>query len=293
MTLTRMFRQVRPDVVQTHGAEANFHGLIAARLSGVPVRIGEEIGLPSHSWKAKLVFRQVYRCAQRVIGVSNSVTSWLIANAEISQSKAVSMVSPVDIPKTIVARRDSSLTTFRIGFVGRLQPLKNPLVLIEAVSRLRSEGVPAEVLLIGDGTQREMLEERAVQFGVVRHVQFLGYCDNPASWVCECDIYVQPSISEGFSIALVEAMGCGVPVLATAVGGAPEIIDDGHTGWLLESSSADHVVAALRRAWRDRRELAAIGEAGRSAVLTRFDPARYVRELDALYEEVQRDSVSH
>jgi len=287
--LVGIFRRLRPQVVHTHGAEANFHGLIAAWLAGVPVRIGEEIGIPAHSARARWVFRQVYRLSHRVIGISESVTRWLVESGEVPTSKAVRIYNPVELADGVRPSTGEVPGRFRLGFVGRLEPVKNPVVLIKAVAKLRAEAIPAEVWLVGDGSQREMLEAWAAELGVGDHVRVLGYRDDPAQFVAQCDLYVQPSLSEGFGLALVEAMGCGVPVLATAVGGAPEIIEHGRTGWLLKQPTVEHLVADLRDAWLDRERLASVGRAGREAVLTRFEPVGYLRELEELYGAARKE----
>ncbi|MES1946416.1 glycosyl transferase family protein [Salinisphaera sp. C84B14] len=106
-----------------------------------------------------------------------------------------------------------------------------------------------------------------------------------------CHLYVQPSISEGFGLALVEAMGCAVPVLATSVGGAPEIITHDRTGWLIEKTDASAVAAELQRIWANRAVLPDIGQAGRDAVLSRFLPENYVRDLDHFYSALSHESL--
>lgn len=281
--LVRLFRRLRPEVVHTHGAEANFHGLIAAWLAGVPVRVAEEIGIPTHSVRARRVFRQVYCLAHRVIGISESVTRWLVDGKEVAASKAIRIYNPVELPEGINTVPGQVPGRFRLGFVGRMEPVKNPLVLVEAVAKLRAEGIPAEAWLVGDGSQHGMLEARVAELDLGRHVLLLGYQDDPAQFVSQCDLYVQPSLSEGFGLALVEAMGCGVPVLATAVGGAPEIIEHERTGWLLEGSTLEQVVIDLRRAWLARNRLASVGRSGREAVLARFEPSKYLQDIEALY----------
>lgn len=284
--LFRGLSHIKPHVVHTHGAEANFHGLIAAWLAGVPIRIGEEVGIPSHSAKGRWVFRMVYRLAHRVIGISEAVTGWLVESDEVPADKAVRIYNPVDLTDSIKARPGEVPGRFRLGFVGRLEPVKSPVVLLEAVAKLRSASIPAEVWLVGDGSQREMLAALAKQLQVEQHVSFLGYQKNPAQYISQCDLYVQPSISEGFGLALVEVMACEVPVLATAVGGAPEIIEHGRTGWLLEEPSMEGLVVALKQAWKDQIQLAALGKAGRDAIITRFEPRIYMRELETLYGSI-------
>lgn len=292
LALFRLFRRLRPTVVHSHGAEANFHGLIAARLAGVPVRIGEEIGIPSHSGRARWVFRQLYRTAHCVIGMSSAVTGWLVENGEVPIDKAVRVYNPVKLP---VACHAQAVTpgTLRIGYVGRLEAVKNPLALVEAAALLLARGVPVELWLIGEGRERERIEAVIHAQGLDERVRLLGYQQTPDEYVRQCHVYVQPSLSEGFSIALVEAMGCGVPVIATAVGSAPEIVDPGNTGWLLPEATPAAIAAALEEAWRlGPQRLRAMGRRARNAVEGRFEPAHYRIRLETLYQQFIRQANS-
>lgn len=283
VSLYRQFKKNQPDVVHTRGAEANFHGLIAAWLARVPVRIGEEIGIPSHSVKAKLLFKFCYLFAHKVVGISNAVTNWLIESGEVPASKAVKIYNPVIIPQ---ARGDEDIPTgrFRIGFVGRLEPVKNPLALVEALAIIVKKEIDAELWIVGDGSQKQALLGLASTYGVSERVILHGFQDQPDNFVRHCHLYVQPSISEGFGLALVEAMGCAVPVLATAVGGAPEIIRDGETGWLVKQTDPEALANKLIELLTlSKDELIAVGKRGRESVETRFEPASYIAELESLY----------
>lgn len=287
LALYRLFRKVRPLVVHTHGSEANFCGLIAAWIARVPVRIGEEIGIPAHGPKARFAFRAVYALAHRVAGISDAVVDWLVDNGEIPRRKGVRLYCPVQLP-AFGPRPPELGTTFRIGFVGRLEAVKNPVALLDAVADLRSTGLPAELWVIGDGSQREMLEQHAQRIGISDHVVFYGYYPaNPEALVRQCHVYAQPSFSEGFGLAFVEAMGCGVPVIVTATGAAPEIVEHDVSGWILATGDADSLAQSLRDAYSlGASGLSAIGETARAAVERRFLPGVYLREAHALYLEV-------
>lgn len=283
ISLYKNFRTNNPDVVHTRGAEANFHGLIAARLAGVPVRIGEEIGIPNHSLKAKLTFKFSYLFANKVIGISEAVTHWLVESGEVPAYKAVKIYNPVIIPKSR-NQHDIHSDIFRIGFVGRLEPVKNPLALLEAVALVVNNGHNVELSIVGDGSQKQLLIDRASELKISNRVIIHGFQDEPDRYVRQCHVYVQPSISEGFGLALVEAMGCAVPVIATAVGGAPEIIQDNHTGWLIHRTDAKTIANKLIEVFEmPEDKLIDIGLAGRKSVETRFEPAAYMKELESLY----------
>lgn len=289
LELYRLFLRETPDVVHTRGAEANFHGLFAAWLAGVPVRIGEEIGIPKHRLKAKLMFKLAYFFASKVIGISKAVTSWLLESGEVPAHKAIKIYNPVVIPSPRI-KDDISTGRFKIGFVGRLEPVKNPLALVEALALVVKQGIDAELSIVGDGSQKQLLIDRAAELQISDRVIVHGFQDKPDQYVRRCHVYVQPSISEGFGLALVEAMGCAVPVIATAVGGAPEIIDDGYTGWLINKTDATTIASKLIEVLAmPEEQLFDVGLRGYQSVETRFEPAAYMLELESLYtRELQK-----
>ena len=284
--LLKLFCREKPLVVHTHGAEANFHGLLAARAAHVPVRIGEEIGIPNHSELAKRIFRYVYCTAHRVIGVSQAVTDWLVENREVSREQTVRLFNPVLLSELRSVKRNDNI--FRIGFVGRLEPVKNPKVLLNVLNILLSKEVPAELWLIGDGTERASIEVCIYKYGLGDKVHLFGYKNNPAEFLCQCDVYIQPSLSEGFGLAAVEAMGCGLPVIATATGGISEIVQDGVTGWIVEEPNTVFIADALLNAWRiGSDQLFEMGKKARRSVENRFEPVNYLEQLERLYIELQ------
>jgi glycosyltransferase involved in cell wall biosynthesis len=288
--LTRLFKllkKYRPVVIHTHGAEANFHGLIAGWLADIPVRIAEEIGMPEHGAKAKLTFRLVYGLAHRVIGVSEIVSAWLENNNEVPRSKLVCLNCPTRLPRQRMTRDPELDAQFRVCFVGRLEPVKNPLVLIPAAVKLIEQGIPLEVWIIGEGSLRPELERQIEKNGLTGIVKLHGFQADPAEFMRRSSIYVQPSFSEGFGISLVEAMGCGVPVVVPRIGSAPELVETNVSGWLLEDNSTEAVVEGLRQAWdAGPQRLFEMGQAAHKTVEGRFEPARYVRDLEALYSRV-------
>ncbi|MCI5208691.1 MAG: glycosyltransferase [Candidatus Electrothrix sp. ATG2] len=288
--LLKLFWRERPVVVHTHGAEANFHGLLAARAIHIPVRIGEEIGIPSHSKRAQRIFRYVYSTAHRVIGVSQAVTDWLVENEEVRREKAVRLFNPVQLPDLRVRKKQKE-NIFRVGFVGRLEPVKNPKVLLDVLKILLNKGVPAELWLIGDGTERAAIESRIDELELQEKVLLFGYRNKPSTSLCRCNVYIQPSLSEGFGLAVVEAMGCSLPVVATATGGIPEIVQDGITGWIVEKPDTVSLVDALLKAWQlGSEQLAVMGKKARQSVKNRFTPIAYLEQLEKLYIDVtERD----
>jgi glycosyltransferase involved in cell wall biosynthesis len=281
--LHRFHRRERYDVIHCHGAEANIWGLWSARLAGVPIRIGEEIGIPVHGAKARLAYRTAYLPAHKVIGVSEAVRHFLIASREVPAEKAVALHNPVrKMPGLARARAHGQ--RLRIAFVGRLEPVKAPLVLIEAMAILKGEMVEAEVVFIGDGSQRAAIVEAISHFGLNDRIELAGYVAKPEMILQKCHLIIQPSLSEGFGIAVAEGLSLGLPAIVTAHSGMNEIVEHGVNGWLIERP--DPALVAQRIAEVERlsvAELAAVGERARQSVTGRFGIARYVEEIEDLY----------
>lgn len=287
LALKRYLRSRRPAVLHCHGAEANFHGLLAGFMARVPVRLGEEIGIPNHSSLAITCFALVYRSAHRIVAISNSVRQWLIDSGEAPAEKIVRIYNPVQEPARGLERPPDGV--LRVGFVGRLEPVKNATALILAAARLSGQGASIEVWIIGDGSERRQLEQLTRDSGLDGRVRFFGYQRDPASLLRQCHIYVQPSLAEGFGLALVEAMRCELPVIATNVGGAPEIIEEGQSGWIVSPNATDLERALAVASAMSRASLAAMGAYARQSVADRFHPTSYLHELEALYDEERRN----
>lgn len=284
--LLKLFFDLKPLVVHTHGAEANFHGLIAARFANIPVRVAEEIGIPSHSRHAKYVFRKIYKLSHKVIGVSSVVAEWLSDSNEAPLNKIVAIDNPVLLPAIRSGKRVDS-GVFRVVFVGRLEEVKNPIGLLRAFAILQDTCKKSELWYVGDGKQLSLLKTLTNDLELDTKVRFLGYQKDPFKYIYQADVLVQPSISEGFGLGLVEAMGCGVPVVSTVVGGAPDIIVEGETGWLLADSTPESIAAGMLIAGKMGAEkLNEMGLRARESVAGRYKPSDYVKTLESLYRGI-------
>lgn len=276
----RLIKKVKPDVVHTAAAEANFHGVIAAKLAGVKTIIGEEIGIPNHSIIAQKVFSLVYRLADKVIGVSKSVKEHLVKTGEIPDEKGVVLYNPVSQPK-IFPRIESD--RFNMVYVGRLEKVKNVELLLRAFSRMEKKNV--QLTIVGDGRERHNLEQLASELRITHQVLFTGFSEEPSQYVCYADLFILPSYSEGFGIAAVEAMFLKVPVLSTNVGGVPEFITDGENGFLFNPKDEDELQFNLVKIIHlDKIALREVGERGYASAIHSFTVERYVKNLEKLYE---------
>ena len=279
--LYRLIKETKPDIVHTAAAEANFLGVIAAKLAGVKVIIAEEIGIPNHSSIAKKMFRYTYTFADKVIGVSNSVKEYLVSAGEIPERKGVVVYNPVSIPdRTAKIHRDY----FNIIFVGRLEKVKNVEMLIRAFSQIDSQN--AHLTIVGDGTEKDQLLHLTQQLNLRHKITFTGFSSSPADFLSNADLFVLPSFSEGFGIAAVEAMMLKVPTVCSNVGGIPEFISDSENGWLFNPHDEKKLVILLNEILSmDPGELNDVAIKGYMSVIEKFTIEKYIQNLESLYNE--------
>jgi glycosyltransferase involved in cell wall biosynthesis len=172
---------------------------------------------------------------------------------------------------------------FVLGAASRLAAVKGLDVLVEAVARVLGEFPGMRLEIAGSGPERRSLEAAARNAGIQDRVAFLGWCEDLAPLLATWDLFVQPSRAEGFGLAALDAMAAGVPVIASAVGGLVELIEDGRSGWLVPADDAKALAAkiadALRNPWRRH----AVGEAGRRRVSSGFRTGNMVDATLAVY----------
>jgi glycosyltransferase involved in cell wall biosynthesis len=180
-------------------------------------------------------------------------------------------------------RRDGG--PLRVLNISRLALTKGNAVLLEAIARLRDQGVEAEAVIIGDGVRREALEQFAEKLGIAGEVRFLGAVgqDRIPEHFAAADIFCLPSFAEGVPVVLMEAMAMEVPVVATAVMGVPELVEHGTSGLLVPPGRADAVADALAALAVNPERRAALGRAGRDKVLAEFDVNRSAERLRDLF----------
>jgi glycosyltransferase involved in cell wall biosynthesis len=281
-TLYKWFKVEKPDIVHTAAAEANFHGIIAAKLAGVKNIIAEEIGFPNHSNKARFVFRNLYRYTKKVICVSRSVQDFLIAIQEIDSSKGYVIYNPVSEKANVTKIEPNEFT---IVSVGRFEKIKNQELLIKAFSKIENKS--SKLILVGDGRERDSIEQLISELNLNERVTLTGFVNNPEYFIAQSNLFVLPSLSEGFGIAVVEAMQQGVACLCTNVGGIPEFIVENETGWLFNPNDENVLVEKLNYiANLPIEKINSLGEMGKNFVSSKFTVSKYIENLENLYQNL-------
>ena len=189
-------------------------------------------------------------------------------------------------PPELRARMRRSLGVddrFVVGTIGRLDPVKDLHVLLDGFAAFHASCPLSSLIVVGDGEDREALAAHAARLALSDSVLLLGHREDARDLLCAFDVYAGTSIFEGISLTILEAMAAELPVIATAVGGTPEIVVDGVTGVLIPPRRPDCVVAALRRLAGAPELVSAWGQAGRQRVLSQFTIDAMVRRYARIY----------
>lgn len=282
--LYRYFKKEQFDIVHTIGAEANFHGLLAAWMAGVNIRIGEEIGFPNHHFLYKFLFKFTYQFAHRVICVSKAVKEHLNQIGELPLEKACVIYNPIELP-AMKAKKEFSGIQLVFIIVSRLTSIKNIKSVILAMGEIVHTTVfRPRLMIVGEGTERELLERLVGAKHIEDYVSFEGYQANVFDFLSQANVFVLPSYSEGSSLALAEAMHFELPSIVTKIGGASEIIGDSDSGILIDPNSPKEIKDAMITFLRmDSAERIELGRRAKSQV-AKFSKDNYCRELLYLYK---------
>lgn len=293
--LYRLFRQQRPDVVHTHAWGTLIEGMLAARLARVPIVVHGEHGTLQLRGYQRRLQRFAWSGADQVLSVSSRLAERMTLETGFHADRIQTIRNGVDIGRFAASSRADARASLNIpdgamvvGTVGRLVPVKNQRSLLEAMARLRASGLRTTVLIAGDGPLRPDLESAAAALGLGADVRMLGHCPRVETVLAAMDVFVLPSISEGLSNTILEAMAAGRPVVATHVGGADELVVPGDTGLLVPPGSIDHLAEAIGGLLENDAARRSMGEAARHRAATEFSLASMIERYEALYRRLVR-----
>jgi glycosyltransferase involved in cell wall biosynthesis len=279
--LTRSIRRHRPAILHTHLVHADFHGLAAGRLARIPVLVSTKHGF--NPFRDGRLFaasdRTVGRLADVHIAISAGLARYLAQREGFDESSFEIVHYGIE-PGPEPPRPPGGS---RLAIVGRLIPIKGHDVLLRALAAVRQELPEVTLRIAGDGPLEASIRTKVRELGLDDAVSLLGRVAPVAPAFEESDIVVVPSFGEGFGMVALEAMERGRPVIASAVGGLPEIVEDGRTGLLVPPGDPERLAAAIRELAADAERRAAMGAAGRQRALERFSQERCTDRIESLY----------
>jgi glycosyltransferase involved in cell wall biosynthesis len=221
--------------------------------------------------------------ADQLIAVSERVRDDLIRFRIAPPEKIAAIPLGLDLAPFAATSRLSTQPALGeapvVGIVGRLVPIKNHALFLEAARRLIQDGVPARFEVVGDGELRHQLEAQAADLG--ERITFVGWQRDLPKVYSELSVVVNTSLNEGTPVALIEAMAAGVPVVATAVGGVPDVVRPGETGWLVPTGEAEALAEAIKQALRGDQ---AMTTRAQEKVMRRFSKERLIADIESLYQ---------
>lgn len=305
--LADLMRESRCDLVHTHLWTADVLGGLAARLAGVRRRVSSVAGayfLPVDVTGLRRVrrlgmsrlFRTIYRGCDRVIAPSRYVADDLLRRPGVRVPEAslrlIENGVDVDDPERVTRRGTAGTASRwgegrpRVAVVANFFPIKGHRYLLEAVPAVLAAFPEARFVLAGDGDTRAAMMTLADELGVAARVTFTGEIPDTLDLMRASDLVVLPSLSEGLPITLVEALALGRPVVATRVGGIPEVAEDQVTARLVPPGDTPALADAMCALLRDPVLAQQLGAAGRVVATERFSAERMVRDTENLYLEL-------
>lgn len=298
----RLIREFKPSIIHTHGVRANLSGRLGNKAEGYPAKVITTI----HSllsldypvfWKRFLFDRLekwTWPYVDQFIIVSGAMKKILVQEG-LPEKKTAIIHNAIELPEVPLQRPEhSSLReelglpqdTVVVGTVARLHKVKGHSYLIQAISKLKNSYPNVHYVWAGGGELYDSLLDEVKSTGLQNVIHLLGPRQDVQELLPQFDLFVLPSLYEGFGLAALEAMMAGVPVIATAVGGLPEFINDGHDGLLVPPQDVDALYEALNKSFSSPEQMREMGKEAQAKVSEHNSLQRLVGETSGIYKKI-------
>jgi glycosyltransferase involved in cell wall biosynthesis len=305
LTIYRLFKIIneeRVGIVHTHGVNGNFYGRIAAGIAGNSRLVTTVHAFYKETMKDKyrrgwirnLIYRQdilTSKFCDSIIAVNGFIMDSLIAHG-VNREKIVVIPNGVeprqneDVKVNLSGLKNSLCLTGDEKLVvtaGRLSRVKNVELLLNAGKRVVERVPRVKFIIVGDGPRRHHLEELTSNLGMASHVMFVGWQKDIKEFLSLMDTFVTTSLMEGASFAILEAMALAKPVIATNVGGNPELIVAGKTGYLVQYNDVNALASSIINILTDKQMALRMGKAGRKRVVMNFQAKQMIKRTKDVY----------
>jgi sugar transferase (PEP-CTERM/EpsH1 system associated) len=301
--LWKLLSKLKPDVIHTRNLSA-LEAQLPAYLAGIKRRIHGEHGrdvedLDGTNFKHTQLRRFFRLFVHRYVPMSRDLETWLIRQIKVAPKKVTQIYNGVDMAKFAPTQnKPSSLlpANFQendliiIGTVGRQAPVKDPVTLLQAfILWAKAKPKLAEktrLVMVGNGSLHQLLQQQAQESGLAHLIWLAGDRSDVAQLMQAFDIFVLPSISEGISNTILEAMASGLPVIATRVGGNPELVVDQQSGFLVDRQNPQALADAINHYVEHPGTIRQHGEFGRQVCEQRFSLQRMLSDYMSVYDQV-------
>jgi len=302
MNLTFFLKKNRYHIVHTHNSKAGFLGRLAAKFAGVPVIVHTVHGFAFHDqepiWRQNL-FRNLERRASRwcdkMIFISQPLIDWALREGIVTEDKAVKIYSGIELDQFGPVTKDTKnkiRSKWRIGHedvvigvVSKLWEGKGHVILIKAFKELRKEIKDIRLVIVGEGYIYNELRNLVHMLGLDDSVLFTGFQMDVSEIIATFDVAVLPSFFEGMGRVLLEAMAMEKPVVASRVGGIPDLVEHGVNGFLVSPGDVLELSNTIKKIVRDKKLAHEMGKKGRKRITEQFNAEAMVQSIEKVYNE--------
>jgi len=288
--LRKLIREIRPTVIHARNWGA-WPDVALARLTVWPrvplVFSFHGVDSPGPMpLRRRLAFRILAHFTTRLFTVSEASRRKLAEETGVPESRIGVIPNGVDTDRFAPALPKPEVGRFVVGSVGSLTAVKNHALLVRACGEVLRRGTDIELRIAGEGPERARLTEMAASLGMADRLRLSGLVGDVPAFLHELDVFVLSSSTEAHPNALLEAMACGLPCVATRVGGSPEVLEEGRSGILVEAEDPPALAEAVGRLAADRGERDRLGQAGRRRACDHYNMDRMLVSYEALYTEL-------
>ena len=296
LALRREIARIRPDLIHSHNlGPLIYSGLATCFGFACPILQGEHAELPPEEQSLRRVLqrRVLYRTCHKVHTVSHALRDQLVMLG-FSKEKIAVIVNGVDTLRFMPGYRAAArqgiglpVDALVLGIVGRFGQFKRHMLLVEVFEQIAPRFPNAHLLVVGGGGPEEQhIEARARQSAAAGRIHFAGFQNDTRPYYQAMNLLVAPSVNEGLSNAVLEAMACGVPVLANRACGSTEAIDNGINGYIADLDSVENLREYLRLALSDPLHLTELGASARRKMTTSFSIDQMVAGYEQIYRQI-------
>ena len=296
--LASLIRKTAPDIIHLHNSSPGIWGTLASMLSRTRIPL---VKMEHRPWIPKdlpIFHRYLYRYlamkSEKIITVSEHARSTFSSSFPSLAGRIVTVLNGIDLDpfkelQPVEGCRKwfgFPLKSPLIGTVGRLVPIKNHRLLIDAFLNVKKAYPNAHLAILGQGPLEPSLRSYAASRGIAESLSILPATLDVYKFLSALDIFVLPSKSEGLPLTLLEAMASALPVVASSVGGIPEVIEDGEDGYLFASGSSSEITEKIVRIIEDPESAASMGIRGREKIFRNFGEKQFIDQIEAIYLEI-------